>query len=159
MSVRQDVEVLKQIPLFSEADVAELQLLVFAAEQREFAPKEVLVSQGQREDCAFVIVEGNAEILQKNRSGTEETRSRIGAGALIGETAMLAELPYQVTVRALSQVRAIRLTKTLLFRVAEEFPDFADSIFRSYSRKLDSVLADLSDSKSHLSKTGPSSRS
>ena len=58
MSLDQEVEILRQIPLFANIDTAKLKLMCFASQRLTFKPGEALCRQGDAGDSAFVIVEG-----------------------------------------------------------------------------------------------------
>ena len=62
MSLEQEVEILRQIPMFANIETAKLKLMCFASERLTFKPNQTLCLQGDPGDAAFVIVEGEAEV-------------------------------------------------------------------------------------------------
>ena len=90
MSLTEDVEVLRNIPLFAKVTPAKLKLLEFTSERLEYPTGEVLFRQGDPGDAAYVILEGEAEIVVDTDHGpvkvatlgktTSSARSRSCAG-------------------------------------------------------------------------------
>ena len=58
MTLQQDVEVLRRIPLFAKIEPAKLKLLAFTSEHLEFAPGEPLCRQGEPGDSAYIVLDG-----------------------------------------------------------------------------------------------------
>lgn len=146
MSVRADVETIRNIPIFSECDPAHLQLLVFSAVRETFQPGEALITAGEPARAAFIVLNGTAEILSASRApiGTA------GPGALLGEVAMIGGSPYSVTARAIDTMATARIDRELFMRVAREFPEFGAAVFRRLALKLDLSVKDLDGAREML---------
>lgn len=146
MSVRADVETIRNIPIFSECEPAHLQLLAFSAVRESFSPGGTLIAEGEEGRAAYLVLSGTAEISAAGQGliGTA------GPGALLGEVAMIGGSPYSVTARAIDTVATARIDRELFLRVAEEFPDFAAAVFRSLALKLDLSVQDLGEAREKL---------
>jgi len=82
---------------------------------RTFAPGESIVREGELGDAAFILVEGDCEVVQG--SGRGRVRFRLmGPGEVFGETALLTEGPRTATVAALSSVTVLVVTRESLER-------------------------------------------
>jgi CRP-like cAMP-binding protein len=142
MAVKDDVALLKRIPLFSKVDESQLNVLAFSTERVNVRKDEVLYKDGQPGSAAFVVVDG--EIGIRRGAATEQDPDIVaGPGSLIGEQSMFASVPYRGTATAMSPVVALKISKDLFYRVAEEFPDLAVEAMRTVNDKLDATLADL----------------
>jgi CRP-like cAMP-binding protein len=140
MSVRSRVELLRQIPLFADAADAHLQLLAFAMERIAVPADKHLIRQGERRQTAYIVVKGQARVDFPEDPNGPET---VGPGTCIGEIAMLADLPYSFSVIALTDLECLQLTRELFYRVAEEFPDFAEIALDAVTRRIDATCRDL----------------
>ncbi len=142
MAVKDDVALLKRIPLFSKVDESQLNVLAFSTERVNVRKGEVLYKHGQPGSAAFVVVDGEIGIQS---GGNDEPEPDIvaGPGSLIGEQSMFAGVAYRGTATAISPVVTLKISKDLFYRVAEEFPDLAAEAMRTVSEKLDATLADL----------------
>jgi len=139
MSVRADAETFRSIPIFSECDVVHLQLLAFSAVRQNFAGGDVIIKQGFRGGSAYLILDGRVDLL-----GPDGTKiGSAGPGAMLGEVAMIGDVPYSVTARATEQVSATRIGRSLFLRLATEYPEFGAAVFKALSRKLDLSMGDL----------------
>ena len=63
MGLTKDVEVLRSIPLFAKVNPAKLMLLAFTSERLEYFSGDELFHQDDYGDAAYVILEGEADIL------------------------------------------------------------------------------------------------
>lgn len=142
MSVRADAETLRSIPIFADCDPVHLQLLAFASERQLFRAGETLIEQGQAGISAFLVLNGEADLLVE-RNGNEEVIGSAGPGALLGEVAMIGGAAYSVTARARAPLAAASISRNLFMRVAEEYPEFGRSVFRALGGKLEGSMADL----------------
>ena len=148
MSVRADVETLRNIPIFSECDAVHLQLLAFSATRQTFSAGEFIIRQGNKGTAAFLILSGEARL-----SSTEEgPMGSAGEGALLGEVAMIGDRPYSVTATAVETVSTARIDRELFMRVAREFPEFGTSVFNVLARRLDMVMGDLETARQQFEK-------
>ena len=69
MSLKEEVNVLQRIPLFAKVEASKLKLLAFTSERIAFEAGHVLFRQGDMGDAAYIILEGEAEVLVDGPSG------------------------------------------------------------------------------------------
>lgn len=148
MSVRADVETIRNIPIFSECDPAHLQLLAFSAARERFAPASTLVRQGETGTAAYIILNGRVDISSEEAG----TIGEAGPGALLGEVAMIGGSPYSITAKAVETVSTARIDRELFLRVAQEFPEFGTAVLRILARKLEISVKDLEEARQLLQK-------
>lgn len=148
MSVRADVETIRNIPIFSECEPAHLQLLAFSAVREGFAPGQPLLSEGQAGNAAYLILSGLA-LLSSRRDGEI---GQAGPGALLGEVAMIGATAYSITATAAEPVATARIDRELFLRVAQEFPEFGTAVLRALSRKLDVSVKELGSARAVFEK-------
>ncbi len=72
--------------------------------QRRLQPGEHLFSEGDAADCAYVIEDGEIEVLA-TQAGITRCVAVVGPGNLLGEMAMLDDAPRSATARARTGVR------------------------------------------------------
>jgi CRP-like cAMP-binding protein len=143
MSVRADVETIRNIPIFSECEPVHLQLLAFSAVRESFEPGSVLMAQGQAGQSAYLILSGQVEITTAEAGHMGEA----GPGALLGEVAMIGGSPYSITATAVDAVSTARIDRDLFLRVAQEFPEFGTAVLKSLTRKLELSVQDLEEAR------------
>ena len=146
MSIEEEVEILRNIPMFRKIDPTKLKLMAFASERLMFKPDQVLVRQGELGDAAFIIVEGTAEVLIDTPDGPVAV-ARLKRNDIIGEIAILCDVPRTATVQAVDQLTALKITKELFFRMVSEFPDMGIEIMRSLAHRLEQTTAQLMEAR------------
>jgi CRP-like cAMP-binding protein len=146
MSLEQEVNILKRIPLFSNIETAKLKLMAFASERITFKPGQSLCEQGEPGDAAYIIIEGEADVLIDTDAGQIKVAA-VGANDIIGEIAILIDVPRTATVRAVSDVGTLKITKDLFFRMVTDFPEMGIEIMRVLAHRLEATNAQLRAAK------------
>ncbi|HEX3862480.1 MAG TPA: Crp/Fnr family transcriptional regulator [Stellaceae bacterium] len=136
MSLQQEFELLRRVPFFCEIEPAKLKLLAFMSERVGYDAGKTLFRQRDRADAAYLIIEGEAEILVETPSGPV-TIATLGAHEIVGEMAILCDVPRTATVRAKSRLVALRIGKDPFLRMVREFPNMAVSIMRELAHRLE----------------------
>jgi CRP-like cAMP-binding protein len=142
---------LRKVPLFSGLSTSELKLLAFASQQLAFAPGEVLMRQGDPADCAYVILEGEVEVLG-NTSGGDFVVAVLGANFMVGEIGVLTDAPRSATVRARGAVKALRISPEVFLRLASGKPDRALHVMRELSAHIANDLRTIASLREELQK-------
>ena len=144
MAVKNDVEVLRQIPMFATVDAAYLQVLAFSAKVINLKAGQYLARKDKPASSGFLVLDGRAEAIQE--TGDDDggrVVAEIGPGGFVGVQSMVAKLPYSVTIRAISPVRAMQIPHDLFIRVCTEFPETGAQILRHLADNLDLSIADF----------------
>ena len=130
-----DVQVLKALPLFAGVDSARLKLLVFTSQRLQFPKNALLVRQGEPSDSAYVIIEGVVVAEWESAQGRVEL-NQIGNNSIVGELGIVSQAPRSATLRALTDVTALRIRGDVLLSLIAEFPDIALAIMRDQTRRM-----------------------
>ena len=138
MSLQQEVDLLRKIPMFAKIDPAKLKLLAFTSERISYAEGDVLFRQGDVGDAAFVIINGEAEVSIDTDKGPLVV-ARLRNHDFVGEIAILCDVPRTATVTARSKVEALRITKDLFFRMVKEFPEIAIEVMRELAQRVENT--------------------
>ena len=142
MSIDTEVEILRQIPLFANIDPAKLKLMGFASERLTFQNGQSLFRQGDPGDAAYIIVEGTADILVDTPSGPI-TVATLAKNDIVGEIAILCDVPRTATVTAMGELVTLKITKDLFFRMVTDFPEMGVEIMRVLAHRLEQTTAQL----------------
>ena len=136
MSLQQEFEFLRRVPFFAEIEPAKLKLLAFMSERVGFDDGKFLCRQGDQADAAYLIIEGEADIILEGAGGPV-TVATLGANDIVGEMAILGDVPRNASVRAKGRLVALRIAKDPFMRMVREFPTMAVSIMRELAHRLD----------------------
>ncbi len=144
MSIEDDVALLARVPALNLLGMAALQVLAIGAEQRNYNVGDKLFRIGDIADGGFVVRRGSFRV-----SAEGLTREAIaGPGTLIGELALMVEMPRPGTATALEHSSVVRLSRTLYQRVLESHPDAA-------RRVRDDLAARTNDAVSSIGRLTP----
>jgi CRP-like cAMP-binding protein len=76
----------------------------------KFNAGEVVIQQGDRGDCYFILTEGRVQVVQQDADGMNENElSQLGVGRGFGEEALLSGNPRNATVRALTDISVMKI--------------------------------------------------
>jgi CRP-like cAMP-binding protein len=138
MSLKQEFELLRRVPVFSEIEPAKLKLLAFMSERVGFDPGKQLFSQGDPGDAAYLIIDGHAEVIAETPAGPV-VLATLGPNEIVGEMAILCNVPRTATVCAKDRLIALRISKEPFMRMVREFPNMAVSIMQELAHRLEST--------------------
>lgn len=146
MRVRADVEVLQQIPLFTNSEAVHLQLLAFSSARLELEPGRILFQKGTTGAAAYLVIRGTAEIYE-DAAATGTVVATAESGTLLGGLAMIANTPYGVTVKTASTFAAKRIDREVFMRLVGEYPEFGMGIMRNVATRLSRSIEGLKELK------------
>lgn len=144
MSLLQEVDLLRKIPMFANIEPAKLKLLAFTSERISYSGGDVLFDEGEAGDAAFVIISGQAEISIATDEGPLVV-ARLADHDFVGEIAILCDVPRTATVTAVTDLEALRISKDLFFRMVKEFPEIAVEVMRELAHRLENTNSRLRD--------------
>jgi CRP-like cAMP-binding protein len=139
MSLDNDVRRLAATRPFSLLPREALQLLAFSCERRVLKAGQTLFAEGDVADGAFFVLAGEISL----KAAGEERRA--GPGALIGETALAAEVPRGANAAAAVESTLLIVPRATFRRVLGEFPDSAAKIHASASARVRELMNRLED--------------
>jgi CRP-like cAMP-binding protein len=148
-TLQQDLEVLRRVPLFDSVDTANLRLLAFTSKRLMFEDRQVLFHQGEDGDAAYVVINGTAEVLLGS-GGQEIVLAELGRHEIVGEIAILCDLPRTATVRARGTLDALMISKPQLLDMLRHAPDMAVAIIRVLALRLNRANRDLAAAREAL---------
>ena len=134
-------DALARVDLFSGLRKKDLKDLATYCREGKFSPGSVMLSQGEQGLGLFTLTKGTARITRKNSpDGAEEVLGTAGAGDVIGEMALLDDLPRSATVTAVDEVTVLSLPlwefRRFLRRSLRNDPDVGLDLLAVLSRRL-----------------------
>lgn len=142
MSLQEEVDLLRRIPLFAKVEPPKLKLLAFASERVTFETGQELFRQGDMPDAAYIIIDGSADVILDTPAG-RLTVATIGRNELVGEMGIICDMPRTATVQANSRLVTLKVSKDLFFRMIADFPSMGIEIMRVMAHRLEHANAQL----------------
>jgi CRP-like cAMP-binding protein len=149
MSLNQDVEVLRTIPLFAKIEPSKLKLLAFTSERLEFMDGDPLFRQGDVGDAAYIILDGVADVLVETPKGAVKVAS-LTRNDIIGEIAILCDVPRTATVVASGGLATLRVSKDGFFHLVNQFPQIGVEVMHELASRLHHTTQALTAARARL---------
>jgi CRP-like cAMP-binding protein len=115
-------------PLFAGMPSDALQALVANLQLVSLDRGELLFREGDPSDALYVIVEG--EVAVQTEGPPRADMSRLGAGAFIGEVALMTDQPRSATVVCTQPAELLRIDRHTLSRVLANHGDVLRAVLR-----------------------------
>lgn len=107
-------ELFKQIPIFRGISPPEWERLLDIVEVKEFGPGELILSQGQRNQRLWVLLEGSCEVfhtLAGQPPSEPTTLATLEPFANFGEMSFFHPAPHSASVRAKTAVKLLLIER------------------------------------------------
>ena len=149
MSLSEELEALRNIPMFANVEPTQLKLLAFTSQRLTFGAGQDLFRLGDMGDSAYIIISGEADVLV-DKEGTEVAVAKAGKNEIVGEIAILCDVPRTATIRAVTELTALKIPKDLFFRLIAEFPDMGVQVMAELARRLHRTTQQLTEALGKL---------
>lgn len=151
MDLAEETDLLRKIPMFAKMETSKLKLLAFASEMVSFEDGDVVICAGDNADVAYVIMEGAVDVLTDTANGPVVTVT-IAENQLIGELGLLNNTPRIATLVANGELKAMKITDEMFFRMLRENPEVALDVIRMLSDKLSKSHAQVESLQKQVSR-------
>ena len=134
-------DALARVDLFSGLRYKELTQIAKCCREARYSPGSVLISQGEKGLGLFIITKGTVRITRANGpGGAEEVLATAGMADIVGEMALLDDLPRSATVTAVDEVSVLVLPKgefrMILRHILSTDPDVGLDLLAVLTRRL-----------------------
>ena len=133
MSINEEVELLRQIPLFAKIEPSKLKLLAFTSERLTFHSGEELFHQGDDGDSAYIVIGGQADVVLTTETG-DIVVNTVKRNNIVGEIAILCDVPRTASVVATEQLEVLKISKDLFFRMAGRLERTNDQLLQAMDK-------------------------
>jgi CRP/FNR family cyclic AMP-dependent transcriptional regulator len=125
------VELLRQVPLFSQCSKRELETVAQIADEVSVDEGTELTRQGDRGREFGVIVDGSASV-----SADGNQIAALDAGDFFGEIALVSDIPRTATVTATSPVRLLVVSARDFRRLMRESPAVQNKVLQALAHRV-----------------------
>ena len=122
---------LHKIPLFETFSVDELWQVAQALDEMSYEPGETLFEEGKPAHALYLIVSGEV-----TGSITGKDFLKFGVESILGDIAVLDNMPYAITTTASCETSAIKIEREKLDDILDANPGAARGIIRILCRKI-----------------------
>lgn len=154
MSIIDEVEALRRVPYFATMDPVKLKLLAFASDRFQLPAGGMICRQGEPGDAAYILLDGEADIVVTTADGRQLTVAKIPKNTFIGEMAVLRNAPRNATVVAASPITALKVGKDAFYQLLRDVPQLAFEVMRELAERVEDTTAKLRDARAKLDAAG-----
>jgi len=127
-SMAVEPERLKLIPIFAKLDDTTLEELCSHFTTEVFEPGMLAIQQGDKGDKFYITVRGRLEVFITDASGVEKKLAVLGDGDHFGEVALLRSAPRTASLRAITHVGCLSLSRGRFERLTESHPEVLEAL-------------------------------
>jgi CRP/FNR family cyclic AMP-dependent transcriptional regulator len=133
------IETLRRIPLFSHVADQDLEQIASHLIERRYPRNGTIVEEGLAGDYMYILTEGRVKVTKLSDDGREKILDFLEVGAFLGEMALLEREPRSASVKALTAVRVLALSRGDFMGILRKSPDLSLSVIKELSRRLRTV--------------------
>ncbi len=127
---------LREVDLFNHLTDEQIGALADQSREVQFKKNAILMTEGDIGESMYVIAAGLVKVFVSDDEGKELVLYEQGAGAVIGDIALLDDAPRSASVATLESTAAIMISKKDFLAVLQSSPDMALGIIRSLTQRL-----------------------
>jgi CRP-like cAMP-binding protein len=121
-------ELLGALPLLSRLGSRQLRHIASQAKVVDYSPGELIVQAGEQGDSFYLMLEGRARVLGRQRV--------LRSGDFFGEMALLDGGPRSATITATSAVRVMRLPRAAFLKALKQDPQIGLAMMESLAQRV-----------------------
>jgi CRP/FNR family cyclic AMP-dependent transcriptional regulator len=134
------VELLRNVPLFSDLSAKELMSLSRLMDEIDLKPGTVIIREGNTGGEFFIVLEGTIEVKRKGRR-----LARLGPGDYLGEIALIDHGPRTATAMVETDARLLVLASREFHSMLASDPRIENKILRTLAAR----VRDMSPTSPH----------
>ncbi|WP_257454778.1 cyclic nucleotide-binding domain-containing protein [Archangium lipolyticum] len=128
-------------PLFSQLPRDVFVALLGELEMRRVAGGERIITEGERGNSMFILVQGTVRVVHTPENERPRTLAELGEGSFFGEMGLISDAPRVASVIATRDCTLLEVTREMLTRLGARFPSLEQVVQQFYKdRLLDTLL-------------------
>jgi len=127
---------LRGLPFFSNLPEADLEVLIKAAQIRDYNRQQGIFIRGDKAERFFIIINGWIKLHRETMEGEESVVALFTRGDVLGEAAILGGADYPFSAEAAEKSRVAEIPAAALKEVAQNNPDILRRVMASMSREM-----------------------
>jgi CRP-like cAMP-binding protein len=140
-------ETLKRTPYFKDVlEGHQLDALALNSRPREIPPDTTFIRQGDEGDSMYVLLEGVARVTVRRQGDDVQQVAILTSGDIVGEMSLMLGVPRTATVTAITNIRALEITKGAVSALLDESPQILESFGEVLSRRREELGAIMNES-------------
>ncbi|MCB1922754.1 MAG: Crp/Fnr family transcriptional regulator [Gammaproteobacteria bacterium] len=139
------IKMLNNVYLFDGLSDEERATIERHAVLKHYRKNTVIIERGDDANALYIMQSGRAKAYVANEKGREVVLSEQEPGAVLGELALLGEIPRTASVMTLEDSDFLVLSKRSFDECIKEHPHIAFNLIRALARQVDALTASITD--------------
>lgn len=135
-SLSEKIDYLKACELFETITYDEVKIIAFTSSEIYCQEGDILFEEGDEAFDAYVIFEGNIEILKKLPDGRDLVLRILEKNDIFGEYAIISQCPRTASARVSKKFSGLRINRESFIDILREFPEVSIRIMDVLVRRL-----------------------
>jgi CRP-like cAMP-binding protein len=135
VSLEQELELIRRVPISSALDPAMLKLLCFSSDRLTYESGQVIFSQGDPPDSAYIVLDGEVAITVPTPKGPLRVNT-LARNDVIGEIGIFRDAPRTATASAKTRLEVLRISRDVFVNVIRSNPEAAIALIRILADRL-----------------------
>jgi CRP-like cAMP-binding protein len=135
-SLERRMDLLRAVGPFAELPTDSLRPVAQAAEVVRFAAGDMIVHQGDPGDAVYALTDGSAEVWIEDPPEPPVLLRTMRSGQLFGETAVLYRGPRSATIKAKTDLMALKVPGPVFVELMRSTPEVALRVAVSLAQRL-----------------------
>ncbi len=140
---RQDLEILRRVPLFAGLAEPQLAALMRDVSVRDHSKGQLLFQQGDTADRFYVVLGGWVKIFRLTLDGDQAVMGLFARGESIAEAAMFMGGKYPASAEVVEQARLLRVESRPFEKQLHAEPEIAVAMLASVSRRMHYLVSQI----------------
>ncbi len=136
---------LNQVYLFEGLSDDELGAIQQHAVTKRYRKNTVIIDRGDDANALYFLVGGRVKAYVADENGKEIILSELGRGAVIGELALLAEMPRTASVMTLEDSEFLVLAKRSFMQCLQGHPNIAFNLISALAKQVQALTESVTD--------------
>lgn len=129
-------QAIKKVPLFSDLNNQELDLLAISGSRRKLPARNVVFQEGEPGEMLLIILSGKVKVLLSGKNGQEFILAILGPGNFFGEMALLESAPRSASVVTVEPCEFLLLSQKDVTALLTKHPAIALKVLKHLSQRL-----------------------
>ena len=132
---QENLNILRQIDFFSSLPLEVNKILAYLCIREKYKQGDYLFQEKDNDEQAYYIISGATRLLH-DEAGKERMIRDYESGAFFGRLSLLGNMPRLFSMKALSDVTCITLTREKFTKALSQFPDQMPKIIKAVAESV-----------------------
>lgn len=133
-------ELLSGSALFSHLSRAALYRLIELTQIQSFKKGDIIIEEGHTGVGCYIIAKGQVEVIKGLNTSKPVAIAQLGIGEIIGEMAVIDDLPHSTSVRALEETHCLMIERWDFKAQMQAYPEIALQLLPVLAKRIRDLL-------------------